>query len=509
MLLFFFGSLYAQNHDASLPNCKAPLFHPAGMKKLVQAAGEYSRRSDSTLYIPVTINLLGTDQGTGYYSPPNVQKALCQLNEDFSPYGFQFYLEGSYKYINNSSFYDMADDYAFSPAMDQFIANHNTENTLNIYFVERTASMGGSSFSHWPLYDTLVVEVPWATNYPQDHAIVVRKVHAANNTHLLTHEVGHYFSLWHTFFGWEDTNYTNLTATPDSVTIKWIYPDSTYTCHIKVERVDGLDCENSGDFICDTPPDYLSIGFLCDPNMQSPLVQTDPSGAPFRSDGTYFMSYSHSLCQSQFSPGQVDIMRYYAEVTRSYLLYDQTPPGSFSIGDLNAIYPPNGGMASIVNDSITLEWDMPGADQYLLTYGFKPTPTLYVSVKSDILVTGNQYRVKISSPGSEQYWIVRGISKYHPCETRADTSYFHINTVGTSEDQLLESLELYPNPTFGKILIKGIDFKSVKLINHLGQILYTNPSPLNEIDISDFAPGIYFIQLDSDLGSITRKVLKL
>ena len=504
----FFCDISAQDHKPDSQVCKTPSFHPSAMKSLVQKAGLQSR-SPSTLYIPVTINLVGTDQGHGFYPPSKVLDALCQLNEDFQPYDFHFYVEGDYQYYNSSEFYEMSSNYAFSEDMDQFIIDHNTDNTLNIYIVEKTQSNGGGSFAHWPLHDTLVIEVPWATNFPQDHAVVMRKQHLDEEVpHIFAHEVGHFFSLWHTYFAWEGLVYntTNYPTTPEYLSFDWAWQDSLYNFQVMVERADGLDCENSGDFICDTPPDYLSFAWVCNGNMES-QIQYDPTGAEFRSDGTNFMSHSNNECRNQFSEGQVDIMRYYAEETRNYLLYNQIPADSLSVENLNLIFPSNEGVASPINDSITLEWEMQGADHYLLTYGFINNG-IYIPVKSNVFVADNQFKINIINPNTEQFWIVRAVSNYYPCAVWADTSYFHLDVVDTDEIRLTDSLKIFPNPASGKIQITGVAFQGVKIINQLGQIILCQRDPVAEIDISGLSPGIYFIQVNTEHGLLTKKLMK-
>ncbi|MFY8108586.1 MAG: hypothetical protein ACOVO9_06325, partial [Bacteroidia bacterium] len=41
-------------------------------------------------YVPIQINITGTDQGSGYYKIESALQALCDINKDFAPTGFRF-----------------------------------------------------------------------------------------------------------------------------------------------------------------------------------------------------------------------------------------------------------------------------------------------------------------------------------------------------------------------------------------------------------------------------------
>ena len=69
------------------------------------------------------------------------------------------------------------------------------------------------------------------------------------------------------------------------------------------------------------------------------------------------------------------------------------------------------------------------------------------------------------------------------------------------------SVELYPNPTNGKIQIDGLTVESVELLNALGQVVASVRG--NEIDLTSFENGVYFARIIANDGRVmVEKVIK-
>lgn len=72
-------------------------------------------------------------------------------------------------------------------------------------------------------------------------------------------------------------------------------------------------------------------------------------------------------------------------------------------------------------------------------------------------------------------------------------------------------MSLYPNPTNGKLYIKGSHgVVSVKVINTLGQVVLTNTLTDNQIDLEQLAGGYYVIQLLDENAHVihNEKIMK-
>lgn len=101
--------------------------------------------------------------------------------------------------------------------------------------------------------------------------------------------------------------------------------------------------------------------------------------------------------------------------------------------------------------------------------------------------------------------------------TKSNTKDFVISipTDIKSQNELLNSISLYPNPTkdvFDIELKSGIESFDVEIYNQLGSVLksthltYTDKAT---IDISEFSSGIYYVVIKTKIGSVTKRISKL
>ena len=109
----------------------------------------------------------------------------------------------------------------------------------------------------------------------------------------LEHELGHYFTLFHTH------GKTNQGTTD--------------------ELVDGSNCEGAGDNVCDTPADPNLLGQVT--NCAYSGTQTDVNGDVYKPQVENIMAYSPDQCQNLFTAGQYGRIRNGFENSRAYLNY--------------------------------------------------------------------------------------------------------------------------------------------------------------------------------------------
>lgn len=87
-----------------------------------------------------------------------------------------------------------------------------------------------------------------------------------------------------------------------------------------------------------------------------------------------------------------------------------------------------------------------------------------------------------------------------------------INSVGLNMFSEVSGIEIFPNPTTGKILVRvnNEQVETVILINSLGQHLKTINDVKEEIflDLSSFSEGLYFLRLETDSGSAIKRIIK-
>lgn len=275
-------------------------------------------------YVPIQFHIVGTSQGTGYFPADDVFRLLCQLNEKYIPVGMFFYLESGFSYINNSNYYEH-DFNDGGNMMDQY----NVSGRVNVYIVKDPAGNCGY-FS------------------PSNDAVAVAQSCSGNNSTTLAHELGHFFSLPHTFSGWEGA-YDNATG-------ELIDPIPNN----QRERANGSNCGNTADRFCDTPADYTSYRWGC----PGPFF-TDPTGVQFKPDGTLYMSYSSDVCQNRFSNQQIASMRTFLVEERSNLLGSSVGLNFDAPNATYAYYPANNSQ-NVNNNHVLFSWKNSGADKYYL-----------------------------------------------------------------------------------------------------------------------------------------------
>lgn len=83
----------------------------------------------------------------------------------------------------------------------------------------------------------------------------------------------------------------------------------------------------------------------------------------------------------------------------------------------------------------------------------------------------------------------------------------------TASVSLLEglTLEVYPNPAGHSVSIKSeslLSLTQVSIYNKRGEVLFNSSTQLEDIDISSWPAGSYFIQITSGKQEVTRKLIK-
>jgi hypothetical protein len=77
------------------------------LKHHQQSGPNAGKQADSTIYyIPLKLNIVGNSDGAGYHRTSSILDGLCQLNEQYVPVGFHFYIYGDFNYINNTNLYE-------------------------------------------------------------------------------------------------------------------------------------------------------------------------------------------------------------------------------------------------------------------------------------------------------------------------------------------------------------------------------------------------------------------
>ena len=82
-------------------------------------------------------------------------------------------------------------------------------------------------------------------------------------------------------------------------------------------------------------------------------------------------------------------------------------------------------------------------------------------------------------------------------------------TILEIEDNDKMEFSIYPNPTDGIIYFESIsEVVSIKVYDTLGRLVLKKDSPSNTLDISNLSTGLLFVHIDTDEGSVVKKVIK-
>ncbi|MCC5929919.1 MAG: PKD domain-containing protein [Cyclobacteriaceae bacterium] len=238
------------------------------------AASARTETSDALIRIPVQFYMVARNDGTGVPSYFNPNAVLDRLNTYYRNANMSFFFHQSPVIVNSTNLFD------YNSSQERELSGpRNLGGVINIYFTNSITSNG--------------IPLCGYTYFPPsaDHVFVA--YNCTNNNTTLEHEIGHYFTLFHTH------GKTNRGTTD--------------------ELVNGSNCTTAGDDICDTP---------ADPNLTNNVsncaytgAETDQNGQRFQPDVRNIMSYAPSACRDRFSPGQYERIRRGFELGRSYLLF--------------------------------------------------------------------------------------------------------------------------------------------------------------------------------------------
>lgn len=464
-LVFFQG--YAQQATIADKGC-GTITTPQEMQELADFIANQHTRAKTTNgvdTIPLKLHVVSRNDGSGRYRLDYLTTVICQLNTRFAPVGFYFYVKFPINFIKNDNYF-IHDFWNGAAMMNQY----NVPNTANIYFVQDPNGACGY-FA------------------PSADGIAIGKSCADPNNTTVTHELGHYFGLPHTFVGWENG------GTPSN-------PE-------RVTRGAGANCNSAGDMFCDTDADYQSNRWNC-PYTGTKL---DPLGVPYDPDSSLYMGYAQDACMTRFSNQQIARMQQRVTSGNRTNLLNGKPSGAATLSTPNIIYPA-GTMYTNLRD---VRWNrVPGAQAYYVRTGFQ----IGSSIRQDTITTDTVFTINVSMVNNGYYSLtVTPLSDINLCGANAKQVNFVFTDAITNVANIApqnNAISLFPNPAHHTVSLKlnamAGDYQ-VQITNLNGQKVWeqalhlTAPNAETSISTANLPSGMYMVKVSGNNGIWTQKLL--
>ncbi|MCC6723176.1 MAG: hypothetical protein IT258_01610, partial [Saprospiraceae bacterium] len=368
-------------------------------------------------YVPVRFFLVARFDGTGRTSEKAGFNALCLLNQNYADQDIQFYIK-EFKYINDDDVYSDPLSFAGSAALKSYMVY----NAVNIFLVNEIEP------------DGLVLGYYQPGPGPQGNDWVVLREGSAGEKLVATHEVGHFFSLNHTFYGWESSGGWDpvLHGNP----VGNFSPDG-----MPNEKVNGTNCSGNncgGDCICDTPADYMFPNNNCSYTKNA----KDPNGQLLSPDIFNFMNYVYGCDAYHFTDDQKEaIHNSLFSSSRNYVRPNYTPTTAI-VGPPPTIVSPQSQELIPTYNAVPLEWTaVAGADKYFIEISNSGTINRYIVNTNSATITNLQ-------PNKTYLWKVWAFNEYSTCSGFTAQKIFKTGQLinDTSDLKNNETWSIGPNP---------------------------------------------------------------
>ena len=455
---------------------------------------------DDKLYVPVKFHVVSKSDGTGGVSPVAVFDQFERLRVDFAPNDMVLYLaDNSFNYLSNSTIY-LNPGSAFGT-----VENAKDENAINIFITEN-ADSGNGLGTVLGFYS------------PGSDFIIIRINDVTGPTSSLSHELGHLFSLPHTFFGWESVPYDeNIHGNPVELTV-------TPGAGAQIELVNGTNCLGAADRICDTPPDY-NFGFGANDCAWDREI-LDRNGDLIEPMFDNYMGYFLGCDAYRWTEGQKDAMRAnwsldsYNGNDRSFLRSSYVPTTD-SVDHDYALIEPAKNSTSQFSDYVLIDWDdAEGASAYQIELTLINPNNGSQEIILEV-VTESEFELTQASGGEFVNFAVKAFNEsYGGAPTLRTTFFVGQGSVATDDlADIFTQLIVSPNPlsTGQELNIRLKSEKStdalVKVTDITGKAVYSQQHTLNsgannlQVETLGFTSGIYLVKIESELGSIYKKVI--
>ena len=450
--------------------------------------GNLAGERNEKIYVPVKFHLTANNEGKGRIELRDVLNQLCILNTEFAASNMVFYISGDFEN------HDITNMYENPGTNNSLLVSKKNSRALNVFITEN-ADPGNASLGTVLGYYS-----------PQGDYVVVRKLELVNKTNTLSHEVGHFFNLRHTFFGWEGAPY-DKNIHGETVTFTTV-PNGIPG--VQVELMNQSNCINAADMICDTPPDY-NFGISAN-SCNFNLTVFDRNNDRVIPMVNNQMSYFSKCDTFRFTEGQTTRMRNnFNASTRSYLRSTYVPSQDTITAQVQIISPAPGASLQVF-DGVLLDWeDVPGATRYMVEIRGSGQYYGYITTQSELYATELRRNQLYS-------WSIRPFNEVYTCTTPRNATFrTGSGTVSTSDLKVFSNLKLYPNPVaadeFITVEVQTSQTSNVTLelrtiegkLVHSSTNVFSPGTNKHIIEMRDkLASGLHMIRLISNQETVTK-----
>lgn len=460
----------------------------------------------ATKYVPVTFHLVADDNGNGRLVEENILAQLCSLNELYEDQDLTFFID-EWSYKDLTVLYNTPTHPTSQFQMTTIMRDDNAANVFVLNSAENGGNTPGQTLGYY--------------SRPNDH-IVIRKDQTNGFSGTLGHEFGHFFSLLHTFNGWDCEAYDEETH-GNPLNSQWApCPSSTNGLSVQAELQDRSNCNTGGDYLCDTPADYnFGFGWSVGGDQCAPFTENikDFNGDIVDPMENNIMGYFIGCDDYEFTPDQAAMIETdYFKPQRAYLRTGNVP----NLGDVtNAVtfIEPINDETTATFDNVFLDWEnVPNADFYLVMIdrlpGFTFQPQRFIVSQSNLTLDNLEAEKRY-------YWRIYPFNASRTCAGwSVSQSFFTSVSSPVKEISAVNDVQIYPNPTSGRDyvtlqLITSNEFDAeVSILNLQGvemknygvqNFIQGTTSPVR-LSVADFSAGIYLLHIKSDEGVLTRKL---
>lgn len=436
-------------------------------------------------WVPIQFHIITDSDYTNRADVMEIYDLVCELNLVFMDYDLQFFMADDYNFIPST----LANINQSDTSIQDLLVSQKDSNAINIFVVKTL-----SELTSLGKYDAFI------------DGIILKRSEANNGGVLLTaHLFGHFFNLLPTYHGWENENYdSNIHGIPAPE----ISPSG-----IPTEKMDGSNCLDAGDFVCDTKPNYISLWNLFNCEINYSIY--DPDSVLLDSDVDNFMSGTLD-CNPIFTFDQETII--YTNLATRDLAVDISPDILPFPNPPILQFPVNGETSSAYN-IVGFDWeDVPSATSYIVEIDRTPDFSLNPKIKFVAGVSYVEFE-NIFEPDEVYYWRVKPLKKGNLCG-EFSTNHFKTGLV-LNTNQVDESLkfDIFPNPSKGDPFLninienhEGFN-STIKFYNSTGQLIreeniYPNLETTNfKLDVKGLDAGIYIISIETNIGFLNKKIV--